>query len=60
MQKIIDGRHFGYVQCDIEVTEHLRHYFSNFLPIFENTAVSRDGIGNLMKQYAEKKYCGSA
>ena len=22
---IIDGRLFGYVQCDIEVPEHLRH-----------------------------------
>ena len=35
--------------------EHLRDYFSNFPPIFKNTAVSRDDIGNLMKQYAEKE-----
>ena len=55
MQGIIDGRLFGYVQCDIEVPEHLRDYFSNFPPIFKNTAVSRDDIGNLMKQYAEKE-----
>ena len=52
---IIDGRLFGYVQSDIEVPEHLRDYFSNFPPIFKNTAVSRDDIGNLMKQYAEKE-----
>ena len=52
---IIDGQLFGYVQCDIEVPEHLRDYFSNFPPIFKNTAVSRDDIGNLMKQYAEKE-----
>ena len=52
---IIVGRLFGYVQCDIEVPEHLRDYFSNFPPIFKNTAVSRDDIGNLMKQYAEKE-----
>ena len=52
---IIDGRLFGYVQCDIEVPEHLRDYFSNFSPIFKDTAVSRDDIGNLMKQYAEKQ-----
>ena len=52
---IIDGRLFGYVQCDIEVPEHLPEYFFNFLPIFKNTAVSRDDIGNLMKQYAEKE-----
>ena len=52
---IIDGRLFGYVQCDIEVPEHLRGYFSNFPPIFKNTVVRRDDIGNLMKQYAEKE-----
>ena len=55
MQEIIDGRLFGYVQCDIEVPENLRDYFSNFLPIFKNIVVSRDDIGNLMKQYAEKE-----
>ena len=55
LQPIIDGRLFGYVQCDIEVPEHLRDYFSNFPPIFENTVVSRDDIGNLMKRYAEKE-----
>ena len=55
MQEIIDGRLFGYVQCDIEVPEHLRDYFSNFPPIFKNTVVSRDDIGNLMKLYAEKE-----
>ena len=55
IQGIIDGRLFGYVQCDIEMPEHLRDYFSNFPPIFKNTVVSRDDIGNLMKQYAEKE-----
>ena len=55
MQGIIDGRFFGYVQCDIEVPEHLSYYFSNFPPIFKNTAVSRDDNGNLVKQYAEKE-----
>ena len=30
-------------------------YFSKFPPIFKNTAMSRDDIGNLMKQYAEKE-----
>ena len=55
LQRIIDGRLFGYVQCDIEVPEHLRDYFSNFSPIFKNTVVSRDDIGHLMKEYAEKE-----
>ena len=51
---IIDGHLFGCVLCDIEVPEHLRDYVSNFPPIFNNTVVSRDDIGSLMKQYAEK------
>ena len=55
LQGIIDGRLFGYVQCDIEVPEHLRNYFSNFLSILKNPVVSRDDIGSLMKQYAEKE-----
>ena len=55
MKGIIDGRLFGYVQCDIEVPEYLHEYFSNFPPSFKNTVVSRDDIGNLRKQYAEKE-----
>ena len=55
MQGINDGRLFGYLQCNIEVPEHLRDYFSNFPPIIKNTAVSRDDFGNLMKKYAEKE-----
>ena len=55
LQTIIDGRFFGFVESDIEVPEHLRDNFSNFPPIFKNTAVSRDDIGNLMKQYAKKE-----
>ena len=40
LKGIIDGRLFGYVQCDFEVPEHLRDYFSNFPPNFKNTVVS--------------------
>ena len=55
LQGIIDGRLFGYFQCDIEAPEHLRDYFSNFPPIFKRTVVSRNDIGDLMKEYAEKE-----
>ena len=55
LQGITDGQLFGYVQCDVEVPEHLRSYFSNFPPIFNNTVVSREDIGNLMREYAEKE-----
>ena len=55
MQRIIDGRLLGYVQCDIEGPEHLRDFFSNFCPIIKKNAVSSYDNGNLMKQYAKKK-----
>ena len=29
--------------------------FSNFLPLFKNTVVSREDIGNLMREYAKKE-----
>ena len=55
LQRIIDGRLFGHVQCDIEMPENLCDYFSNFPPIFKNTVVCRNDIGDLMKEYAKKE-----
>ena len=55
LQGIIVGRLIGYVQCDIEVPEYLRSYFSNFPPIFKNTEISRENIGPLMRENAEKE-----
>ena len=55
LQGDIDGQLFGYVLCDIEVPKHLRSCFSNFPPILKNTVVSRDDIGNLMRECAEKE-----
>ena len=46
---------FGYVQCNIEVPENLRANFANFPPIFQNTLVSKNVIGDLMKTYAEEE-----
>ena len=50
-----NGNLFGYVQCDIEVPENLRTNFANFPPIFKNTLVSKNDIGDLMKTYAEEE-----
>ena len=49
------GNLFGYVQCNIEVPENLRANFANFPPIFKNTLVSKNDIGDLMKTYAEEE-----
>ena len=56
MQEIKSRRLFGYVQCDLKVPEQLKAYFANFPPIFKSTVVSRNDIGDLMKEYAEKNW----
>ena len=55
MQEIKNRRLLGYFQCDLKVPEHLKTYFANFPPIFKNTVVCRNDIGDLMKDYAEKE-----
>ena len=49
MQEIKSRKLFGYVQCDLKVPEHLKAYFAEVPPIFENVVVSRNDIGDLMK-----------
>ena len=55
MQEIKGRGLFGYVQCDLKVSEKVKAYFANFPPFFKNTVVSRNDIGDLMKEYAEKQ-----
>ena len=55
LEEIKKGKLFGYVQCDIEAPENLRVNFANFPPIFKNTLVSKNDIGDLMKNYAEEE-----
>ena len=55
MQENRSRRLLGYVQCDLKVPEHLKAYFANFPPIFKNTVVGRNDIGDLMKEYEEKE-----
>ena len=54
LEEIKKGQLFGYVQCDIEVPENLTSKFNNFPPIFKNTLVNMNDIGDLMKNYAEE------
>ena len=42
------------MQCDLIVPDELKPTFSNFLPIFKNIDVSRNDIGEYMKNYAEE------
>jgi hypothetical protein len=45
---------FGCVECDIHVPESLREYFKEMFPIFKNTEIRREDIGEFMKSYAEE------
>ena len=53
MQEIKGGKLFGYVQCDLKGPEHLMAYFAKVPSTFKNTIVSRNHIGDLMKEFAE-------
>ena len=44
------------MQCDLIVPDELKPTFSNFPPIFKNIDVSRNDIGEYMKNYAEENY----
>ena len=59
LQTILDSiknyKSFGCVECDIHVPEHLRDKFSEMCPIFKNTDISRDDIGEFMKSVPRKK-----
>ena len=54
LERIKKGSLFGYVQCEIEVTQNLRGNFANFPRIIKNTLVSNNDIVDLMETYAEE------
>ena len=51
MEKIRDGSLYGSIQCDLVVQDELKAKFSNFPPIFKNTEVGRNDIGEFMQKY---------
>ena len=54
MSEVRNERLFGCVEGDIRVPEHLKEKFSEMCPIFKNTKISRNDIGDFMKAYAEE------
>ena len=52
LAKIKEGSLFGYVQCDLVVSDELKSKFANFPPIFKNTEVGGNDIGDYTKNYA--------
>ena len=54
LEGIKKSNFFVYVQFDIEVPENGRRNFADFPPMFKDTLVSKNDIGDLMKTYAEQ------
>ena len=49
---VMDGSLFGFVQCDIHVPDELKERFAEMPPIFKNTTLKREDIGEFMMNYA--------
>ena len=54
LQHIESGDIFGAVEVDINVPEELKSRFSEMCPIFKNTTVHFDDIGDHMQDYVNK------
>ena len=52
LAKLKVGPFFGYVQCNLVVSDELKSKFANFPPNFNNTEVGRKHIGDYIKNYA--------
>jgi len=52
LKGVYSGELFGFLLCDIHTPEELKSYFKDLPPIFKNSLVSRDDIGNHMKEFA--------
>ncbi len=54
LESIQKGLIFGAAEVDIHVPNHLKHKFEEFPPIFKNTTVSLEHIGNHMRGFLEE------
>ena len=50
---IASGKLFGFVECDVDVPEHLVEKFSEMSPIFKNVELSREDLSPHMREFAE-------
>lgn len=54
LEAVKSGKIFGLVECDISTPENLKHKFRDLPAIFKNTNISREDIGDFMRDYAEQ------
>ena len=52
---IQDGHLLSFVECDIEVPDHLKEYFSEMTPILKNVDVCLDDVGEFMQAYVKQQ-----
>lgn len=55
IQGITDGVLFGAAEVDIHVPDNLKEYFSEMTPIFKNTTVKHQDIGDYSQKYLEEQ-----
>jgi hypothetical protein len=55
LRAMMGDRMFGALEVDMEVPDHLKGTFVEISPVFKNTQVSRDDIGDHMMTYAEEQ-----
>jgi hypothetical protein len=50
-EDILNDKLFGFMKVDIETPKHLKEYFEEMTPIFKNTTVNYEDMGEYMKEY---------
>ena len=50
-EDILNDKLFGFMKVDIETPEHLKEYFEEMTPIFKNTTVNYEDMGEYMTEY---------
>ena len=54
LERVKDGRLFGFVECDVSVPEDKVDYFSEMSPVFKNVDLSREHLSPHMSEFAKQ------
>ena len=55
LRAVTEDRMLGALEVDLEAPSHLKGKIAEMPPVFKNTHVCRDDIGDHMKTYAEER-----
>ena len=55
LRAVMEDLMFGALEVDLELPDHLKGKAAEMPPVFKNTHVSREDIGDHMKMYAEER-----